>query len=118
MHFSCRLLVVMAGAITLLVSGAAAVVGDQTDPLRNTALPARSRAGGGHLQARLRSVRRDLRRPAPDLRRGSAGRGAQRLARPDRQVARDLELLLRLGYRRDRPAQRRERPGGASLPPD
>ena len=39
MLFTCRLLLVLAAGVTLLVGGASAVAGDQTDPLRNTALP-------------------------------------------------------------------------------
>jgi hypothetical protein len=39
MLFTCRLLLVLALGVTLLVGGASAVAGDQTDPLRNTALP-------------------------------------------------------------------------------
>jgi hypothetical protein len=39
MFYSCRLLLAFALGCTLLVGGASAVVDDQTDPLRNTALP-------------------------------------------------------------------------------
>src|SRR5215210_8336586 len=39
MLFTCRLLLVLALGFALLVGGAAAGPGDQTDPLRNTALP-------------------------------------------------------------------------------
>ena len=39
MILSCRLLLAIAGAVVLFVPGAAAVVGDQTDPVRDAALP-------------------------------------------------------------------------------
>lgn len=39
MLLTCRLLVVLGAGVTLLVGGASAVAGDQTDPRRNTALP-------------------------------------------------------------------------------
>jgi hypothetical protein len=39
MLFRCRLLLVLGAGVALLVGGASAVVGDQTDPLRNTTLP-------------------------------------------------------------------------------
>ena len=72
------------------------------------ALPGREGAGRRHLPARTSTpLTAKFEMNLLDVRREPAGRRAQLDAPSERRLARDLELLLRLGGRRGRPARRR-----------